>query len=555
MQLFDSLGRGSRAPDLLRSLAELAEEDDAARGAVFTRPDVVESILDLAEYVPSRPLHRMRLLEPSFGGGDFLLPALDRLLCAFEADGGGPERAAELEGALLGVEIHPTSFEDTRARVVARLIRWGCAAELSARLALGWLVSDDFLLAPVTREFDVVVGNPPYVRQERIPGPLLAEYRRRYTTLFDRADLYVPFIERGLRLLAPEGRLAFICSNRWVKNKYGGPLRALIAKSYHLTHYIDMEGTASFQADVIAYPSISVIARKRGTITRVGRADGSFDEIAHAVVGDEPWLLDEPDQLRLLRRLEERYPELEASGCQVGIGVATGLDKVFIGDLGALPVEAERRLPLVMAGDLQNGEIVWGGKGVVNPFEADGRLAEFSDYPRFGAYLEKHREAIAHRHCAQKNPSGWYRTIDRIWSDLTGTPKLLIPDIKGEAAVVYDEGRFYPHHNLYWIASKTWDLRALATLLRSSVALLFVSTYCIKMAGGFLRFQAQYLRRIRVPRWESLPEAQRARLVAAAPGDRKEIDAATAEVYGLSPEESALVRRVGEATRVKKKAP
>jgi hypothetical protein len=61
---------------------------------------------------------------------------------------------------------------------------------------------------------------------------LLAEYRRRYATIYDRADLYVPFFERGLQLLADDGRLAFICANRWLKNKYGGPLRGLIARDF-----------------------------------------------------------------------------------------------------------------------------------------------------------------------------------------------------------------------------------------------------------------------------------------------------------------------------------
>src|SRR3546814_4324262 len=85
--------------------------------------------------------------------------------------------------------------------------------------------------------FDFVVDNPPYVRQERIPASLLAEYRRRYRTLYDRADLYVLFYERGLDLLAPGGRLGFICANRWIKNRYGGPLRAKISEQFHLSHF------------------------------------------------------------------------------------------------------------------------------------------------------------------------------------------------------------------------------------------------------------------------------------------------------------------------------
>jgi methylase of polypeptide subunit release factors len=71
-----------------------------------------------------------------------------------------------------------------------------------------------------------VIGNPPYVRQELIPEALLTEYRARFETLYDRADLYVPFIERSLSLLRAGGALGFICSDRWMKNKYGGPFGA-----------------------------------------------------------------------------------------------------------------------------------------------------------------------------------------------------------------------------------------------------------------------------------------------------------------------------------------
>jgi len=68
----------------IRPIAEavslLADSGVEARGAIFTRREVVEFILDLLSYTSDRPLWKFRLLEPSFGEGDFLLPALDRLL-------------------------------------------------------------------------------------------------------------------------------------------------------------------------------------------------------------------------------------------------------------------------------------------------------------------------------------------------------------------------------------------------------------------------------------------------------------------------------------------
>jgi hypothetical protein len=80
---------------------------------------------------------------------------------------------------------------------------------------------------------------------------------------------------------------------------------------------------------------------------------------------------------------------------------------------------------------------------------------------------------------------------------------------------------------------------------------MFVATYCTRMAGGFLRFQAQYLRRIRLPHWRQVPEALRARLIAAATAtDTAAVDAPVFELYGLSAEECALARKVARDAQV-----
>src|SRR5690606_28411081 len=113
-------------------------------------------------------------------------------------------------------------------------------------LAAQWLIYGDFLLVPLEGEFDVVVGNPPYVRQELIPDVLMAEYRARYRTIYDRADLYVPFIERSLDALRKGGQLGFICADRWMKNRYGALLRKKVAEGFHLKIYVDMVDTPAF---------------------------------------------------------------------------------------------------------------------------------------------------------------------------------------------------------------------------------------------------------------------------------------------------------------------
>lgn len=541
-----------------------------ARGAVFTRAEVVDFILDLAGYTEDRPLHEMRLLEPSFGGGDFLLRIIKRLLMARRAAKCIESPLDNLGNAIRAVELHRDTFHATHAAVIALLKHEGFDTQVATTLADRWLSQGDFLLTPLDGSFDFVIGNPPYVRQELIPAPLIAEYRLRYRTIYDRADLYIPFLERSLSELKKGGNLGFICSDRWMKNRYGGPLRRLIAEQFHLKIYVDMVDTQAFRSDVIAYPAITIICREPPGVTRIAYrpaikkntlaalADGLRKrvllpkgaemslEVDSVTNGSEPWLLESSDQMAIIRRLEHQYPGLEQAGCKVGIGVATGADKAFIGDFDTLDVEPDRKLPLVTTKDILSGRVQWRGLGVINPFAETGGLVDLRNYPRLRRYLEERREAIAGRHCAQKSPSNWYRTIDRITPSLAKRPKLLIPDIKGEAHIVFEKGDLYPHHNLYYVTSDQWDLRALQAVMLSSVIRLFVATYSTKMRGGFLRFQAQYLRRIRLPLWTNVPETLRAELAAAAvKRNLQACNRAAFKLYDLSDEEQSALAENG----------
>lgn len=561
----------SHSPKVAAALEKLsAAEGTESRGAIFTRAEVVEFILDLVGYTDDKPLAQKRLLEPSFGGGDFLLPAVNRLLRAWRLEKGKSAALDDLGEAIRAVELHRETFESTRAALITLMVQEGLARTTAIALAARWLTLGDFLLTPLDGQFDFVVGNPPYVRQELIPAPLLAEYRGLYQTMYDRADLYIPFIERSLSALSMGGSLGFICADRWMKNRYGGPLRSLVAEQFHLKIYVDMVDTPAFHSDVIAYPAITVISREAPGATRIAhrptidratlttlaaalratylpKSAGPVRELANVINGAEPWLLESSDQMALIRRLEQQFPTLEQAGCAVGIGVATGADKAFIGGFDLLDVEPDRKLRLVTTRDIASGEVKWRGQGVINPFAEAGGLVDLRDYPRLRHYLEARQEVIAGRHCAQKSPDNWYRTIDRITPALAKRPKLLIPDIKGEAHVVFEAGNLYPHHNLYYVLSEEWDLRALQAVMLSAVTRLFVATYSTKMRGGFLRFQAQYLRRLRLPHWRNVSASLRADLIdAATKRDMQACNRAAFKLYGLSREEKSGLGGNGE---------
>jgi hypothetical protein len=308
---------------------------------------------------------------------------------------------------------------------------------------------------------------------------------------------------------------------------------------------------------VVAYPSIFSIGEKFTQSIRVARLQSASPEecqrIGQSLLSDhlppdelavheytswfggaDPWILGSPRHLLALRDLERRFAPLESDGeTRIGIGVATGNDKLYIVD-DCADIEKDRMVPLVKREDISMGKIVSAGRCVINTFADGAGTIALENFPKLQNYFLTHAATIKERHVAQKNPESWFRTIDRVYPELVSKPKLLIPDIAGANEVAFDEGHYYPHHNLYYIVSSKWDLEVLGGLMSSRVALFFIWSYAVKMRGGYLRFQAQYLRRIRVPQMESLSTSLRKKLKTAFRNrDFKKLDALALEAYGL----------------------
>lgn len=277
---------------------------------------------------------------------------------------------------------------------------------------------------------------------------------------------------------------------------------------------------------------------------RIRDLDGfKATRVDHWFSGRTPWPCLEPARLELLQRLEARLAPLEdiKTGTKVGIGVATGADAVYV-TTDESAVERDRLVPLAMAGDTKTGTLKWSGHFLIDPWEAGKGLVNLADYPHLQMHFERHRSDLVRRNIARRNDRQWYRTIDRVDHDLIGRQKLYFPDMKMFSNPTLDRGETYPHHNLYYLTTRAWDLEVLGGLLLSRVAQLFVEAYCVRMRGGTLRFQAQYLRRIRVPDPATLSDEVSHRLIYAFRSrDPNAATMASIEAYGLSDAVEALL--------------
>ena len=380
---------------VMRSIPGSAAESESfvrvEYGEVFTKSWVVDLILDLCSYRPDLDLTNLQVIEPSVGSGSFLGLILERLLVA-KAKHAEDAPWLALRGCIRGWDLQVEHVEASRRLVLNQLAEAGCPSADAASLADSWLHVGDFLLAEHMQGADLVVGNPPYIRIEDIPAELLKAYRAACPTMGGRADIFVGFYEHGLDLLAPGGRLGFICADRWMRNAYGRRLRKKILDGpYSVDCVLTMHDAAAFDTDVFAYPAVTVLSHGSQGPVMTGLANKAFGpkdaelfshwaaenqnkslDISslsgarlprwHAT--DDSWPEGSPQTLEWLEKLEEKFPVLEddATDTKISIGVATGADAVYVRQQPNLPdVEADRLLPLTMAADVKTGKFQWTG--------------------------------------------------------------------------------------------------------------------------------------------------------------------------------------------------
>jgi adenine-specific DNA-methyltransferase len=557
----------SLIPELMPNLHV---DTTAEHGEVFTREWVVDLILDLVGYTADRDLAGLVAVEPACGTGAFLGPLVRRLSASCRAHG---RSLTDARHALQAYDLLGRNIGEARNLTRHLLVADGWSDQQVDEVLGSWLRVDDYLLSPhEDNSTDFVVGNPPYIRLEEIPDARMRAYRETCQTMTGRSDIYVGFFEVALRSLRPSGRLGFICADRWMRNQYGRQLRHLVSGRFAVELVMSMHDVDAFEERVSAYPAITVISRgeqSRAVIADTSAHFGVADsrevlayvqngqavpiandryEIARVprwFTGDDSWPAGGPQRIAMIEDLADRFGPLEdrRTGTRVGIGVATGSDEVFITKTPP-NIEDDRLLPLAMARDLSTGKLAWSGNYLVNPWLADGSLVNLKDYPRLRKYLEANKDKLAKRHVAEKSPANWYRTIDKVDGKLTAHQKLLIPDMRMTIHPVLDDGTAYPHHNLYYIVSDTWDLRVLGGLLLSRVAQAFIEAFAVRMRGGTLRFQAQYLRKIRVPQPSDLTPEDRNGLATAF--EKRDVETATSialRLYGLEELPRDLDRR------------
>ncbi|HLL21290.1 MAG TPA: Eco57I restriction-modification methylase domain-containing protein, partial [Kofleriaceae bacterium] len=260
--------------------------------------------------------------------------------------------------------------------------------------------------------FDVVIGNPPYIRQERLgdKGTL-----RTYAVYDGVADLYVYFLELAHRMVRPGGRYCFVTPNKWLTVSYAAPLRAYLAKQASVEGVVDLTAVRVFEED--AFPCVVWGTRRRQHASiEAARGSLSTPRVPHERDrwAREPWHIDEPEDRAVIDALAARWPPL-GSVVTPARGLVTGANHVFVIDeatrarlLADEPAVAELVRPLVKGRDLRPYAVPPTGRYVL----LIDRGTSIEHLPALLAYLAPFREQLEPGRGRKPGRYRWYELQD-----------------------------------------------------------------------------------------------------------------------------------------------
>lgn len=396
--------------------------------------------------------------------------------------------------------------------------------------------------------FDCVVSNPPYVKLQnfRKVEPELAEYLRNAhdgqgnrvyeSTARNNFDLYLPFIERGTRLLNPHGYMGYIAPSLWLKNNYGVGLRTYVHRTQKLDRWVDF-GSYQVFSDATTYTALQFFAGEpkeqvrfvRSSDGDVSHIDWNDPEVAHIpykrLPTEDPWILVDEYERKVMRRLEEAGPRLGDRGVPIIVGLQTSADHIFHlqriapglyhhrhknGIEAEVEIEDDIMHPLVDGQIAKRFIVPEPEKWILFPYDVEAQKPRLftqeemlSRFPKAWRYLTSQESELRGRESGKMDRDDrWYGYVYPKNLDKQESRKLLVPRLVDQLHVAIDpEGQLYIDNVdvngiLVSDAAALWYL---AGILNSRPADYYWRRISKPFRGGFLSANKQFIAPIPIP--------------------------------------------------------
>jgi len=372
--------------------------------------------------------------------------------------------------------------------------------------------------------FDVVIGNPPYIRQEEL-GEFKNHLQTNYKVFTSGGDIFSYFYELSHSIMRELGYFSFI-NNTFDKTTAGKTLREFVENNFRFERYIDFTDVVVFE-EATTYPVILIVQKATLTsnfkffkYTKSNFYDKEllynekvFTEVAQENLNSAAWNFINSYEQNILFKIQKHKPLLEQLG-KCYYGIKTALNEAFVteNDLGAYPV-----LKNVYDGkDLKKWStplpykkmIVFESKSTTKKFEKLGEEAAFNKikeaYPEIFHHLEPHKEKAIKRY---DKGEFWWELRNCAYYDLFEKSKIIFPNLQNSNKFAFDETGVYLNAPAVFLPSND---KSLLAVLNSKVVWHFLKSICVIRSGGYIEVKPQYFEQIPIP---NIDEQKKSRLI------------------------------------------
>ncbi|MGB4832969.1 MAG: DNA methyltransferase, partial [Chitinophagales bacterium] len=364
--------------------------------------------------------------------------------------------------------------------------------------------------------FDVVIGNPPYIRQEEL-GEFKTHLSSNFKVFTSVGDIFSYFYELSYNVMRENGYFSFI-NNTFDKTTAGKSLREFAVKNFSFIKYIDFTDVVVFE-EATTYPII-LIAKKnihknnfqfyKYTKTNFNdkeiiQNESNFTTVEQENLNSTVWNFINRFEQNILLKIQAHKSLISQFG-RCYRGILTGFNKAFIIDKVTYDELTQDNI------NKQIIKPIWEGKDlkkwtVIEQIEKwiifTRRGVEISEYPLIEKYLQKYKEPLTPKINMDENTGRkvgnykWYEIQDVVdYYRKFELPKIIFPNLQNVNKFAFDETGVYLNAPSVFLPSND---KALLAVLNSKVVWHFLKSICVIRSGGYIEVKPQYFEQIPIP--------------------------------------------------------
>jgi type I restriction-modification system DNA methylase subunit len=507
----------------------------------------------------------VKILDPACGSGSFLIRAFDVLLehhakvkgkAALELD--QYERLRILTANVYGVDLDQRAVDIARLNLLLRAVARrellpslkqnvvrgnslisGTEGELRPYFGDGWEEKQPFdwgRAFPAVMEqggFDIVIGNPPYVRIQTLDKQDVAYYNEQYAAATGNYDIYTLFVEKGLELLRPGGVLGLIVPNKFMQAAYGQGVRRLLSEARAVSKIVDFGDAQVFESGTnytcllflrrepvgqAFYVAAEAAVKERPQAPKLAGVEELASCVDAGLLTQRSWSFAFMPRGGLLERLAGAGTSLGSIAERIFQGLKSSADRIYVleeiertdGEVTVFSSALGRRCnvepgllkPLIKGHEMRRYAIRPPKRVVLFPYEGVDLVSTAtmqSAYPLTWGYLLENREALESREGGKMRHERWYGYIYPKNLNAFGQTKIVTPDFAPSARYALDAG------GQYWltggaaggygiVAPAGLEPRHLLGLLNSRLLDWYLHKISTRFRGGYFSYEARFIK-------------------------------------------------------------